>query len=339
MSNKLLKASLLSSFSPNFTQISHWPNDIEYVELYALMRPDLELVVEDPITIKVDNQLTALRAMADCRFHGSSANKIHQFLGKTRAGNQRKLVAISSFIAELSAPECYESDWKGAQNALMSIVKIALELRKLGHPVHVVELVAGSSIDGVTVAKPMESEQKSFLLKRRAKSVATMTLIERLQPIAELALSGDKPLYLALEMEPGPLFTIGSFDDIVKFAAALDNIAGTPAGRVVGFNLDIPHWAFLAGTQAGQVMSQPSVFKRILHAHICDHGKGHYGDAELGLIHSKKDFDPWLDLLRQRSSQSESGALPFSKFVTLEMECAKSIQSVERSLTTLDDWL
>jgi hypothetical protein len=108
---------------------------------------------------------------------------------------------------------------------------------------------------------------------------------------------------------------------------------------VIGFNLDIPHWAFLCSDHAGGILrrlqrrDQPSpIFRRIVHAHVSDHAKGHFGDNAIGAIHPLERFQPWFHLLRRRlreAAASPDARRPgFSGFVSVELEACKDEHTV-----------
>ena len=166
------------------------------------------------------------------------------------------------------------------------------------------------------------------------RSSAVSPLLQRLTPIAKTAdeLGG---IQLALELEPGPLFTVGGWDALLELCCRLDDSSTHPAvRRRVGVNLDIPHWAFLSHITLERLASRESgaVRRRIVHAHISDHDHGHFCDNEVPTFHSLDEFSEWIRFLAQLSGEPRVGdSLRFSGFVSCEMEACRDVGVVRRT--------
>ena len=125
------------------------------------------------------------------------------------------------------------------------------------------------------------------------------------------------------ELEPGPLYVLNDLNAIRLMQPQLEKHG---LHELVGWNLDIAHWA-LAGIKLRDI--DYDVFSRIVHAHISDHAYGHLGDlpvgrAGLGICGTGRQnvagFAPWLHLLRCCASRPPNTGLPFSGYVSVELE-------------------
>jgi hypothetical protein len=161
-------------------------------------------------------------------------------------------------------------------------------------------------------------------------------LLQRLEPVALAAQSlGQPAIHLALELEPGPLYVLGGLSSLRRLCRRLDRtdrLART-LSPVVGLNLDIPHWAFLAGIDSQDIVADKTIYRRIIHGHISDHSSGHFGDGVLGAIHDLEAFEPWFRLLAQRHTDPPQTGYPaFSGFLCNEIEAAKDSEMVQEAV-------
>lgn len=335
--------SFLQSGIANFTD-AHWPSQTPNVELYCFMAEDLAFATENGM----HSSLTACHGLAGISDHDACAARLNALFGSRGC----RIRAISSFLPEISRADSTEADV--AVEALKSLVKLARALRAKkngGHDVRVIELVGGSSVggiwrgyiqerDGGGQVMPGLSRQEIFVLPRRNPQDAIRTLVKRLEPVAEVA-AKDDPVYLAVELEPGPLFTIGEDISLHYFCQWIETDGATTAAnrQVLGVNLDIAHWAFLTNLKPEWVETQPSVYRRITHAHISGHSKGHFGDICPDELMIEK-FTPWLELLRkivEDSARRGKETPRFSGLVSCEMECCRATDVVREAIQKIKD--
>lgn len=291
--------------------------------------------------------ITALDRMSALADDHAQIDQVADSIDTLLRERGQECVAISSFLPEIVAGDPVGGH---GRRALLFLVRFARALRKrFGHRhLSTVELVAGSLIDGVwpghsksTGARQQGQEaaaprdggtsresEKVFVANRLDRDEAFKRLLDALRGVAGKA--GKAHIRLALELEPGPLYALDTWD-------ALTHLCGMIAGDdllapVVGLNLDIAHWR-LAGIPLDKLLGADGtcVLRRICHAHISDHGAGHFGDVELGLITPLRELQPWVEILEQRAAQNSRGAPPFSGFLSLELEACRSRGVVTRS--------
>ena len=140
-------------------------------------------------------------------------------------------------------------------------------------------------------------------------------------------------LGLALELEPGPLYALRNWGSLQRLCQVLDS-RRDGIGGVVGLNLDVAHWS-LAEIDPKKVLDSKVVLRRILHAHASDHGRGHFGDVEVGTIHGREHFASWLNVVQQAARIQETDLPPRSGYVSIELEACKDRDMVKRSATFL----
>lgn len=328
------KVSILTSFDvDHFGDLKNtWPHSLfPYVEVYAFMHNCL-----DPLFGPASSQESALRILAKARKDPNEpsrvAEKIHQHFDKMQ------VAAITTFLPEISAPKNFDA-WRAARQALEFLVLTLFELqRTYKHPCRTLVLVGGSRFDGMWLGEDLVGD-KVYVVNRLKMDEAIRRLLERLEPVANLA--ADKGVSLALSMEPGPLFTVDDWDSLVSFCDMLEAKGGA-LSRNVGLNLDLAHWAFLSNITTKMVRGQPNVLKRILHAHVADHDRGHCSDAVPTTFHSAAEFLPWFKLLADLSARPpdpNAAGLRYSGFVSCELESAHDLQTVESAAQIMQGWV
>jgi sugar phosphate isomerase/epimerase len=333
-----LSLSLISSFVQtglNALRAEDWPRFTPSVELYTFMDLDLHFLTGDDGNRPVGlNACQALAQLQDC---SAAAGRLDKYF-KNRGF---RIGAFSSFLPEIMLPDNPITEdgphiWQQAQEALKSLVKLARELRALNHPVKAIELVGGSAVRAMWRGKNTRDEEV-FVLNRLNPSDAVYQLIRRLEPVAKVAAEGD-PVLLALELEPGPLFTLGNRTGTLQFCRWIDTDGGCSDAmrRVVGVNLDVAHWALLDGISVDWVRSQPSLLNRITHAHISGHSKGHFGDIEPTPEMLAK-FKPWIGLLHELAAGQHRwpNGPAFSGYISCELECCRDTCVVDVAMGRL----
>lgn len=171
---------------------------------------------------------------------------------------------FATFVPEITKdPDSKE--WADAVEALKGVVRIACELNEQGRtPIQTIELVAGSRVAGVWLARlsrpPVPAEldyfsgenDGSYSDETLARPGAVANLLRDseaqdrvVQALAEVAKDLGMRMIangvaFAIELEPGPLYTV---HDLGTATALCDRLDQNPLlSKIVGFNLDIAHW-------------------------------------------------------------------------------------------------
>jgi sugar phosphate isomerase/epimerase len=220
----------------------------------------------------------------------------------------------------------------------MLLIDVVRVLQVRGHPVNTIELVSGSRIK--SISREPGSASTCFV-HRLTQSTAMSLLISRLKEVAAYAYR-PTPVFLAVELEPGPLFILSSPNSVTRFCKLIDDSKDEALKRCVGLNLDIPHWHFLAGILPEwlEAPENKAVYRRIAHAHICDHHIGHFCDLVPMTFNSKGTFLRWFSFLHQLSSEKRPVGLPkFSRFVSCEMEACTDKRLVQNCYQRVSELL
>jgi sugar phosphate isomerase/epimerase len=312
------------------------------LELYVFMEPEIQ-AWKKCLDLKYmpDDAVGFLAELTD-----EAATRITRHLSTSLEKMHCDVIALASFIPEISCPDPIRE--RGV-NAVVRLVKMAHTLQTLGHCVSVVELVAGSRITGCIDS--VSNEESDLSVSFHPPEAAADILLSSLK---DIVLSFDSmKVRLALELEPGPFFVLGNHKSLVSVAELIakpdnwmngndDVSVGKKRSTQVGFNLDIGHWN-IAGIDPDWVRYDDAaklVRNRIIHAHLSGHHKtAHFGDIPLENSYgectiSPKDVHPWIDLLREINSEA-SRELPFSGYVSLELEAAKHHHQVTCSFSRL----
>jgi hypothetical protein len=331
--------SLVTSFSLNGSAatMKNWPNGITNADLYAFMQRDVEYFFPEATHAGYSNALAALA-------YGHLNPDTIEFAADriVEIYENVDVVAFASFLPEIMAHE-WKKSWYGwmskmAQDAIMGLIDLARALRRRKQTAAVIEVACGTRIDGVWRAKL--SDGPGFVANRLDQTSAIRRLITRLIPVAEYA-ARDPVINLAVEMEPGPLSTIGDWGSLSEFCGEVS--VGTPEmKRVVGVNLNISHWAFLAGVMPDRVLSPGNkhILERIAHCQLCDHDRGDFGDAVAGTFHDENDFRGWFAVIADKMGQKHRDDAPdFSGYIACELEACKRIVWLREFLDDCSKWL
>jgi sugar phosphate isomerase/epimerase len=330
------RLALLSSFCATgieeFLRTHPWPAGVA-VEFYAAMHHDRELLLGSSALATGDSALNVL-----ARLGGKPKAVEAAADAVAKCFHGLEIAAISTFLPEITAADSHAAAWRSAQDALIFLVKLAATLRARGHPICTVEIVSGSAIEERWLALGRHGYDM-YMFDRADPAAAIERLAERLVPVAQAAL--DAGVTLAVELEPGPLFTIGTLDAMRNFAQILDSSRHEGLRCSIGFNLDVPHWAFLGQIEMSCLRRETSVLRRIVHAHICDHSCGHLGDSRPLLFNGEARFKDWLALIGDLTAGTirQRSPLKFSGYLTCELECCRDTETIEASLKTLREMI
>jgi sugar phosphate isomerase/epimerase len=334
----VLKPALISSFYVGCLSKVPWPPSVA-LDLYAFMHGDAVL--------DAGQHPTAVDRLAEIWRN----KETEQFAENVRGKLPSIPVAFSTFIPEVFSDR--ESVAELGIAALCCLIDVA---DRLG--VKVIEMVGGSRIGAVRHSSQLNYQSEPILnAQRLMASHGRELLVRRLVRVVEQAgLVPSKGVSLALELEPGPLYILNSLESL-KYVAA--RLSSPPLAGVVGFSLDIAHWV-LAGMRAASLReTAQEVLQHVIHAHISDHGHGHFGDVaigEVGLGMTAHDpspaarerhlqaFEEWIDLLNAVCPRPEHGpsgdhSTRFSGYVSAELEATKGMHLVRKSLDALDQLL
>ena len=312
---KRLDISLISSFCADSVAAAaaSWPVDVPLVELYAFMQKDVTNLLK-PTNLNWN----AVQAMHSLAGNTAETRRIAAEVSANFETTNAKVCALATFMPEL----LFEDDdgspsqsRKEAVGALQFLCELAFELRSLGkgHAVDVIELVAGSRIDGVM---PIRHEGKPCILANLKPKVPNLQpLLDNIQQVYNLLHDRYKPMKFAIEIEPGPLFafsTSAGLDNLVSQIEIMEGY-GFPLD-VVGLNVDIGH--YMLSQIPPEKLREDSIARRVFNAHISDHPKAHTADCVLGTINDSDVFQRWIN---------ELCCLPntFPGRVSIEMECIK----------------
>lgn len=267
-----------------------------------------------------------------------------------------RISAFATFSPEITSPD--PTRVAVAQNALKGLVYLARELNGMGHPITVIELVAGSRMAGVWPFQkegrrphPGEDPAKQnpvdgYAANRLGTKEAIHALCDRLETVAELAVGrpadGNEPgreqINLALELEPGPIYILHSVEDLQYVARVVDEKAlngKRDLSSVLGFNVDVGHW-ILAGISPKWLESEAAepIRRRVIHAHLSAHGRGHLADG----TSFGDSCSEWIRVLRRIASLNQRRTqLPnFSNFIALELEACRDSRTLGDALRELD---
>lgn len=317
-----------------FRRSSVWPLPVpatHLVQFYACMQSDLD----DFFPGALDGQKAwdAVSVMAGQLDKKDAPATFAQNLCETFAG--RQIVAFATFIPEIAG--YHKHVYERGQKALMFLIETARYLQSSDRP-FTIELVAGNRLSRIWRADTTDGEE-AFAVNRLDPANVIPTLLERLKPVAACA-NREPRVQLALEMEPGPLFTLGDNNSLIKLCSLLNDKKTDPNIRqVVGVNLNIGH-CFLTEIDPEWLEKSENqvVRQRIIHAHICDHGKGHFCDNVIGNFHSLEEFGRWTDFLADLSMKTRPSECPhYSGFISCEMEACENASFVRACIKKLQE--
>jgi sugar phosphate isomerase/epimerase len=199
---------------------------------------------------------------------GKSAKKASERISKIFQGTGIDIVAIASFLPEIS---CEGELGEKAECAIHFLIELSKYLKQRGHPVKAIELVGGSLISGIWEALEDSEghDKKTYVANRTDSGAAVKRLCDRLERLGHEAEA--VPVALALELEPGPLYCFGGPVALSRFCS------NRQLSGPVGLNLDVAHWAFLSKIDPAELTPQDIL--RIRHAHISDSSNGHFSDT------------------------------------------------------------
>lgn len=238
--------------------------------------------------------------------------------------------SFATFLPEIQSPI---DDVSGlACRYLAVLVRCARHLRERNshQGMFTIELVGGPIFGGICPVRYRNGQAQkqrdipSFVLEVRNPVQALERLLDSLKRVIELAgMDSMSNLVFGIELEPGNLFAVGGPWALIELDRLLTSDPRyIGLSRYVGFNLDIAHWHslsrinldWLKGCASFKYKTPNSdldvwssqqeglnVAKRIVHAHISHHSKGHWADRRLDSNYLDRavmdEYRPWLDFL------------------------------------------
>lgn len=333
-----LNPSLITSFSPHgvryaakFLQESNTKNVA--CELYAFMQPDIDLVLGRS---QRGMKLTVVEAMAQACENSDQIKKCAGRVAEMFPVRELPIIGLASFIPEVTARRDSTKS-EQARDALVFLLRFAAELVRIGkHPVSFIEIVGGSRIEAIFPGsrKDGDGETRDRLFAVRS---ADETAQERLVETLKSALRKTDKLEgrdmngarLALEIEPGPLYTVRSRKTLIDLG---DRLRNEGIHHRVGINFDTSHFR-LAKIDFSRLPKK--IRDRFVHMHISDnYPKAHFGDVRLFDCSDKLLFVNELNTFRYTIEQRKSSGSS-SGYASLELEAAKTIALVRDSIDRL----
>jgi len=330
-----IEPALISSFSVKGCDesVKQWPTNVSNVELYAFMQSDLKNYFISLKQTADEACPNALCVMADQWKNQEVCDSVASIINDRYKG--KSIIAFATFLPELTSFETNEAVWTAPQQAQCFLIALSRALQRFGHPISTIQIAGGSRTDGVDLISNM-GFANSYTVNRLCIDKAVDRLIERLGPVAKFALIEPK-IQIAVELEPGPWFTIGEAAALKKFCERIDSDPKNPLYSVVGVNLDIPHWDFLSGITVDWLQKPENdvVRKRIIHCHISDHSNGHFGCHVTGTFHPG-EFEEWIQLVVEQGGQYREPNYPkYSGYISCEMEGCKHKEFVQQCVDEL----
>lgn len=259
----------------------------------------------------------------------------------------RNIVGIASFIPEIGRSKNDDSATRDVGiRAVTNLLKLAHQIDALSirETPRFVEIVAGSLFRSVRKEERTTHPTSGYFVGLHKPESLRRDLLEALEKVVS-----DTPRIrtpLAIECEPGQYFLVQDWTSLKDIAYELD--ANKTLRSRVGINLDVSHFK-LAGIDPTWIRHDQKVRDRIVHAHLSgSHRCSHFGDLPpLGLMDEaesqadfvRREYEPWIDLLRTIAGDVRDNGLPFSGHVSLELEAAKCVGDVRNGLEQLIDLL
>jgi len=275
------------------------------------------------------------------------------------------IVSFASFFPNLSSdPGTVPA--KLTRDAICFLAELALKLREpsYGHDkLNTIEVVVGALVNEPKINPDTKEIDVNIINESTARKNIINNLIRVMDEIQKLYPnphdSEFTPLTIALEIEPGPLYAINSFDSIGKFCSELDQEQKKhDCLKHVGLNLDIAHWNIILFQSQLDPMEiaatlqrdHPHVFRRICHAHFSGyHRSAHFGDLSIkgGEANSSSpvknmlgDMSPWIELLWERMKDQQHLELyknypNYSGYIISELEATSKTDHVTQTINNL----
>ena len=324
-----IKKSLITSFHHRSTRnaVEEWPEGVHYAELYAFMQADVQGILGS-------NRPSAVQAMSSLRNNWPEIRAIAENVGTLFWNKKITIRSIATFMPELTSSGKTPEEKQRRDDALGALVflcQLASAFRALtpSHPVHTIELVGGSAINGVLPVQELATKTKSILANRKTFVELSGQLLLSLITERIYADLMQHDVRLAIEAEPGPLFVYGTRLGIQNLAvdiARAEEAGELPPG-CVGLNVDIGHY-MLSGVPAS-CLRDPVIAQRVFGVHISDHMKAHTSDCVVGSVSPLIEFQRWIAEIDQIQPDR------FDRSITVEFECVKDRPTLQQAIAAI----
>ena len=352
----------------------NWPKECELYTFMQLTANELQNRLREQKVITSPRNLNAADFLTLCgrgiNGHKPShvAKLIADILNEWVRNKQIKFVSFASFLPGLSHP-LKSPQAQSAKDSLYFLGNLCFQLQSLGHPLRKIELVSGSRMDNFTNRTTDPQSRPELCAAKIPTDKACLYLVgnlvsslERINNLRHNAFSGDQKIIiptLALEAEPGPLFSLSDFSSVSMFCQLLETTqrSSFPSAdllRLVGLNLDISHWAISENDNTQESLAvlkdllhpqNSIVFNRICGVHISgSHRAGHFGDVPVvtgtavsPLRNSSSQLSNWIRLIAKKMNTPTVDGFPeFDGHLVLECEATKHIANISTSLAALN---
>ena len=350
----MLEKSVISSSSDrclfNLVQEIHAQCRNTKVDLYLIRPADLIRMEH----LGLPSGMSSLEVMADSSFCKEIVHPFFRDVLRSATRAEYPIAALATHfpsIADSGSEVVGTSSPKSlAMKAIENSIHLACDLVEDGlMKTGIVEIVCGNIVQR---AKTVFGFEPSFGGLPEGASVAYS--FERKPKLAELlrslkaicaGIDRQESWAIALELEPGELFTLNDEDALKDLCGMLSEGAVGPdpsdcikdlQGRV-GLNVDIAHMKIAKVAPS----FLESVSDLVVHAHICDTPGQHTRDQPVGEWNPVERIESldyeFLEVLRK--IQAEKGSrlgLPYSNTVALELEGCNRIRWILESLSAMD---
>lgn len=375
-SQEQLKPALLTSYTweRSLVPLMSRSQSAPCCEMYTFMQPDVEHWRER-LSEYQDNDFGGLNTALDVMAAAEGLPEIikswvRDTTSRAKQNGKKSIIALASFFSEVTRPIGSIDNMK-AQKAIRFMMRAAAELQECGHPCRTIEIVSGSRINSIRpVSMPLDPDDRRacddqghatatsihsadqekystfYVAERMSDFTAQTRLLSTLSAaLQEARFKQDRAnseklsaVKIAIEAEPGPLFVARDETTLRSLCRSIE--ADDVLKSCVGVNLDLAHWRLAKIVAEGFADRCPEVFRRIAHAHASGHhASGHFGDCIPQLVNTTDHFSAWLELLRRRVGSCGESVVPFSGYVSLEYEVAKSEAHVTSAYSYLQELL
>lgn len=331
-------------------------------EYYVWMQSEVDNLI-GTLFLKTDKRLeiNAVDALSSIAPNGPLIDIIIERY-KTLSNHTQALqpIALASFIPEISSSPHSERG-KKAQRSLTFLGWLAVKMHEAqaengtDRQLSRIEIVAGSRIGKVYQSLPHQHRTPEFIAEILPLTEVFHNVSSNLKSVLKSPQLSqaliDRNICYVLEQEPGPLFTLGTFDSLEVFCKQFlekgnsneeDREFYKDFKKLVGLNLDIAHWS-MSGIDCEKFEDAPAIWMRIAHAHISGHHpSAHYGDTSLRFVQQQEShwnrYRSMVRLLQKYASKehkknvTENGYPGYSGYISLEFEAAPSMEILKESL-------
>ncbi len=258
------------------------------------------------------------------------------------------LLAMATYFPEVQATG---AKGRRVTRALRFLIDVCSGLQDSEHPINTIEIVAGGLISSVWPAKwqttrkssaetpptILDSKQDLYAATSLNTSQALKRLLGRLRPLREHAINAN--IQFSIELEPGPLYVLRNWESLIMLCDLLetepDKGGFKDISKIVGLNLDCSHYT-MSQITSKMVLEESRVRDRIVHIHVADHGRGHFGDVALGRIHKDEHFEDWLRVFPELLKKRDEHLPTFRGGVSIEIEACQNSKHMAESVATLE---